>query len=236
MPVSKKHKCIFIHIPKNGGVSVEHALDMFGDDEQEDRERIYGRIRSADLMKYYFPSPVLQHLRIADLRKIIPVNIFNEYFKFVFIRNPWDRMVSLYNFNIPFLQKEKGQGHRMPSFEDFLANELNPFLRLQQCQYITDDSGRMIMDFVGRFENIDRDFLQLCGKLGISPVSLPHKNRIGHRHYSAYYTEETMRIVAEIFKDDIETFGYKFERSGSIKDARRRIFYYVKALRSRFLK
>lgn len=228
MPVSQKHKCIFIHIPKNGGVSVENALDIFGDDELEDREKMYGQIKSGDLLNHRFPSPVLQHLRILDLRKIISEKNFNEFFKFAFVRNPWDRMVSLYHFNIPFIQKLEGVDREIPSFKDFLFNELNPFLRLEQYQFLSDDNGKIIMDFVGRFENINNDFRELCGKLGIPAVNLPHKNRINHKHYSEYYTEETKQFVAALFKNDIEIFGYKFEMSGWHKIKKQSAFYYRK--------
>ena len=87
--ISNKHKCIFIHIPKCGGASVEDVLF------KPIKERT-----TKDL--WMFPSKYqtggLQHLMASHIIEEVGEDIFKEYFKFSFVRNPWDKMVSQFNF------------------------------------------------------------------------------------------------------------------------------------------
>ena len=80
-----------------------------------------------------------------------------------------------------------------------------------QTKWIKND-GKIAVDFVGRFENLDADFQVICEALGINPVpKLPHFNPGEHRPYQEYYDDETRAIVADVYADDIETFGYTFD-------------------------
>ena len=76
---------------------------------------------------------------------------------------------------------------------------------------IVDEDGASIVDFVGRFENLQADFAAVCDRIGLHRTGLPHENRSdGRKAYRDYYSEETRDIVARYFKRDIERFGYEF--------------------------
>jgi len=71
--------------------------------------------------------------------------------------------------------------------------------------------GEQFVDFVGRFENLDSDWKYICKQIGCKQTRLPRKNSSSHAHYSESYTPELKELVAELYADDIELFGYKFE-------------------------
>ena len=145
----------------------------------------------------------------------------DNYFKFCFVRNPWDLMVSSYNW---WIRDPKGQPRKRKiqniimqmSFGDFIkseySNQVNEVKHLGMGQHysFTDDDGNILVDFIGRFENLQEDFNIVCDKIGIPRQQLPHANKTKHKHYTEYYDEETKQIVAEKYAKDIEYFNYKF--------------------------
>jgi hypothetical protein len=82
-----------------------------------------------------------------------------------------------------------------------------------QLRYLTDKNGEVLVDFIGRFENLAQDISHVFDKLGLeaSQLEIPHENRSAHSHYSEMYTPETREIVRKRFRRDIEFFGYEFE-------------------------
>ena len=139
---------------------------------------------------------------------------FEGYFKFGFVRNPWDRVVSLY------LRREGDQVHRSKSFEEFVktiryssATCLHPSPHVNQLDWLVDPSGRVVVDYIGRFETLQQDWNNICATLGIASRDLPVKkqNHVARDHYSKFYTRETADLIADRFRADIDFFGYEFE-------------------------
>lgn len=187
-----RYRCIFIHIPKTAGYSVTHGLF----------NEVTGH---STWQRYYMTNP----------------SKFRRYFKFAFVRNPWDRAVSSFHFlqaGGMIEQDSKWAREHLHglSFSDFVRNWLNEdnvhtevHFRPQHA-FIADDTGRIMMDFVGRFETLAADFDTVAGRLGLD-VTLPKGNSSAHEHYASYYDDETRAIVGRVYAKDIELFGYRFE-------------------------
>jgi chondroitin 4-sulfotransferase 11 len=213
MLLSRSKKFLFIHIQKTGGQSLERVLKR----EIPDTHRFLGTHDHASWARH----------------KLEPE--WSEYFKFALVRNPWDRLVSWYMMIeqnkqlIPWYKRLLRRNkynllwqyvlERSKNFEEFIINctgEVNDMdgrksFAYNQLDYLTDEEGKVIVDFIGRFEKLELDAEIIFRKLGVENAALPHINQTPHKHYSEYYSDKTMNIVAERYSRDIEFFGYKFE-------------------------
>lgn len=190
-------KSIFIHVPKCGGTSIEHVLQ----NESFVHEKHY-------------------HTSHRELNKN-----YNSYYKFAFVRNPYDKIVSEYkwftNTKHKYPVKRVKNFYKGVDFKTFLKiftnwpkskSNHNPnkgdYYHGLDYMHILQPINQM--SYIGRFENLQQDFNIICNRIGITQQQLPHKYKIKHKHYTEYYDEETKQIVAEKFAKDIEYFGYKF--------------------------
>ena len=136
------------------------------------------------------------------------------YFKFGFVRNPWDRLVSTYNNKIKnynqwtpkFYIKYKNYEFKdfCKALKKFNVDESEEHIRSQHKFFPTN------IDFIGRFETLCSDFNFICEKLSIS-LELPHRNKTCNKlNYAEYYDDETCSIIAEKYAKDIKYFNYEF--------------------------
>ncbi len=195
-----EHECIFVHIPKSAGLSVTNSL---------------------------FGSITGSHIKLVEYQTLFSHSEFERFFKFTFVRNPWDRAVSAF-----FYLKKGGMNEQdrrwglknLAPYKDFdtfarrWINEKSVLLHSHfkpQYQYVCLPGKREpAVDFIGYFENLEADYNVVREKLGTGEA-LQSRNvtRERHRDYRQYYSEETKRIVAEAYRKDIELFGYDFDNS-----------------------
>jgi hypothetical protein len=207
MIISHKYKFIFIAVPKTGTTSIRNFLQPYCD--------VFPNLNSK--------SPQYVHTNIKILEQHFKNKNWNfdEYFKFGFVRNPWDRAVSEYHYKIDYADRGK---LNQPYYETFMLqcerikkiNNFNKAVALNllngsnQLSYMSDDNQKNLMNFIGRFENINQDFKFICKKIGLEEKNLPHENKSLHKYYKEYYNEKSIQFIQEKFKEDIETFDYKF--------------------------
>ena len=201
--ISLKHKFIFIHIPKCAGSSLKEHLKDHSEDE---------------LLNSH-------HMTLGETIKNLNLEA-KDYYKFTFVRNPWDRILSLYSFwlnqtpsniyyqwdyeQVDFIKSEN------ISFRDFvkLAGSngtifhKKPHLKPYISHFMNHPSS---FDFIGKLENFQEGFNIICKQIGIPKQKPRWVNKSKHKHYTEYYDEETKQIVAEKYAKDIEYFGYEFE-------------------------
>jgi Sulfotransferase family len=232
--ISARHRCVFVHVPKTAGMSVEHVFVQLSGLTWETR---------APLLLHGNDDPRLGPPRLAHLTAgeyvscgHLSAEEFASYFKFAFVRNPWDRMVSEYKYRgFPVKIDFKTYLFRRlpaPGWTDTYRHII------PQLDFVADESGRLLVDFVGRFENLQADFDQVCVRLGLAPTPLPRVNRsleddqpLSFRelrkrlrraihtrerehtfsHYTEYYDAESREFVGDMFRKDIEAFSYSFE-------------------------
>jgi hypothetical protein len=140
----------------------------------------------------------------------IDQDYLNQVFKFTVVRNPFDRAVSAF----AYLQgiKKIARRYNFASFCKAVLRdepECDPHFQAQSDGLFHD--GRLLVDYVGRFETIADDWRVIAGRIGHPNLDLPHvgpsKRSDGYR---AYYDAQTRQIVADIYADDLASFGYDF--------------------------
>jgi chondroitin 4-sulfotransferase 11 len=144
---------------------------------------------------------------------------YKKYFKYAIVRNPYDRLVSCWKNKTSKEHAEKYKEHLLTkatgvTFKKFVHmldeghfNDGNIYDRhfLPQVDFIIND-----IDYIGKVENLQKDFDTVCEKVGMNKFTLPHINRTEHKHYREYYDKETRKIVDKIYSIDIDLFGYRF--------------------------
>lgn len=170
--ISDTHKTIFVHIPKVAGQSIETIFLKDLGLGWEDRHELLLRIKK----KGEEGPHRLAHLRAKDYVAMHYINAerFETYFKFSFVRNPYNRVLSLYNY----------LGYnRIISVTKFIDKVLsrsvkgNHFFFQSQYDYLYDNHGKLLVDYVGKLEDISKDIEYVLDRTGLHGVSLPHVNK-----------------------------------------------------------
>lgn len=206
MLISYEHKFIFVHIYKVAGTSITKALERFAHKPTLISSFL---IRLGIRQKGHEYSPLHSHSTAIEMKNNLPDQVFNLFFKFAFVRNPWDWQVSLYHY---MLQNSEHRYHKlinsMKDFSEYLEWIVTEEKKLQK-DFVTDHDGKIIVDFVGKYENLVEDFDYVCKTLNI-PASLPHLKKSKHSDYRKYYDDKTKRIIEEHYGEDIDLFKYRF--------------------------
>lgn len=178
--ISHKSKYLFLHPNKCGGKSIERAIWS-----------VEPRPGSSD------------HRTLEDYINIYGHEVYS-YYKFIFCRNPWDRLVSIYHGRKQILKVD------MPTFERFVR-EADPSASptKSQVSWLKVKGEIIAPDFLGRMERYSDDWSILSSNIEVN-TTLPHLNRSAHKSYEKYYTKELANIVYNKYSEDIKYFGYTF--------------------------
>jgi Sulfotransferase family len=203
--INHRHRCIFVHIPKTAGKSINR---LFGMEWQK-------------------------HKDLSCYAKELSPQVFANYFKFAIVRNPWDRMLSDYNF-----QKRKkssaneklfalDEGGQTRSFRQWVEAVFSDPFHYEPRYWGAEVSsgmhrwspqvdwislnGKIAVDCVLRMESLQKDFENVRQIVDQQLGELPCRNWKFHLHYSHYYDESTRQLVGDYYVKDIEAFGYRYE-------------------------
>jgi hypothetical protein len=203
MILNKKYNFLYVHIQKTAGTSISYRL-------------------------FELDNTVLLNYGHSFIDSV-DYSTYNKFYKFCFVRNPFDRLVSWYNMML-----HKGVGNdfskylltNSKNFSEFInltkiiyeTNKLewdgkNPYpksIGFNQLDYVSDNKGNVLVDFIGRFENLNEDYDKIIEKIGVKNLPLPHLNKFEYKDYRTYYTDKDIEKVYKIYEKDIKYFGYEF--------------------------
>lgn len=218
MLLSNRYQFLFVHIAKTGGTSMRAALKRL-----LWRDPLYYLQwpchRLDHLSGHRIAAKLPRHCRAIAAQEMIPHDIYQQLFKFAFVRNPWDWQVSCYHH---LLREKPSALHGIADFGAYLDMKLDPArpyannldtTRRPQIEHLTDLTGAMIVDHVGRYESLQDDFDLICDRIGVARIALPHHRKSTTRKagYRQYYNDRTAERIARVYQRDIEAFGYRFD-------------------------
>ena len=205
--INHKYKYIYTKIAKAGSTSIQSMLTNISDRKDISHK---GHWHLAD--------------DIDDVTK--------DYFKFSFVRNPWDRAVSYYHYKKEKENKYNNQSYfNKYTFEQFLLEpdkflkeyawaENSPHLEKlikevhwydNQIDWLVNDKGVPLVDYVGRLENLKKEMPMICDKLGMPNIDIKYENKSRHKKYTKYYTSnEMIEAVEKLWGKDVKLYNYKF--------------------------
>lgn len=230
--MSLKYKFLFKHVPRVAGKSIMSTLTPYSDIVKAghaDMKAIRNSLLHRNKWRFLVDceTPDMEQVEIYGRQLCIKEKFFkmsqeeyDELFTFAFVRNPYGRELSRYLFIGKRPQHVRYKEVNNRTFEQWLKYLYdNPNRRQNQLDMLTDKEGKMIITFVGKYENLEGDFKTVCSKVGLpADLKLFHIDLVGMEHlirkdygqYKDYFTDEAKKLVREICKKDIEYFGYEF--------------------------
>jgi hypothetical protein len=218
MFLSVKYRFLFVHIAKTGGTSIRQALKRRcrGDPYQLVQQLCS---RASGLTKHRIGAKFPRHAKAVAAKEMLPGDVFENLFKFCVVRNPWDLQVSSFHH----VRRERPQlAAKIRDFDHFIEWKFSlerPYHYIldasvePQWRSVIDLEGNVIMDFIARYETLAADFAHICRRVGFSPpFALPHRRRAENRgDYRLYYSDRSAERVGELYRPDLEAFGYRFD-------------------------
>lgn len=224
--ISHEHECIFIHIPKCAGTSIERALGHLDNHTGRDGQDHRGirMIEQPFIRPDVFRSKenincALRRIRYryspaknSNNKLTVTAKQYNSYCKFTIIRNPWSRAFSWYK-NVkrdPIHMRNYGVSKNM-SFKDFLRAHAGKGLLRPQTYWLRSYDGTINLDYIGRFETLAESFREICGSIQASRIELPHNIKGSGEDYLEYFDDESVDIIAKTYQEEISLFDYSYD-------------------------
>lgn len=227
----RKNGFWFLDIPRTSSTSIKAELGrIYGPpygkaklltDQNYTKELPSDYFVALKQKKHYVNRIFDDHIPAIEMQKVIGEKIWEKIFVFTFVRNPWDRILSLY-----YYIKQRDDILNDMQFRDYVYAIYNfietgkgslfrnrEYYYLSASDYILDANGKILVNFIGKYENRNDDLKIIAQKIGckqLDKLEINKSNRI-NKHYSEYYDRETQAIVRTIYSKDIELFDYKFE-------------------------
>lgn len=226
MLVSKSRNYLFVEVAGSGGSLIRQQLqevDWFG------RFRFARTIyRNLNPLSFRLEPTLPRYAPLVAAQETMASSTFNQLFKFAFVRNPWDRMLDVYQ-DLNRKHPELLSDHSLDSFKAFVEwmvfesidseHDLAMWLhavRRPQRDYVVGLDGQRLADFIGRFENLVKDFGSVMQRIGFESEAARQLLKSCETieptlDYRSEYDDDCADIVAKHFQKDVQAFGYEFD-------------------------
>ena len=227
-PLSQRLKVVF-----SGHLSLKELFDPQGNVDVAEITPVHNKINRwyiKDLEKRELTKKVIHLYSNEDkLEKLKGLNE-NDFFKFAVSRNPWDRAVSMFlhsertghtwaKHKHPWVKFNTGKDIEIEEIDFELFCEL--FYKVKKptrwngpcIKWMQDHKGKVNMDFIIKYENLEKDWISVCNSINIDHESLPWLGKSSNAKfdtYQEYYNSNTKKIIEDRFEEDIEYFKYTF--------------------------
>jgi hypothetical protein len=216
--LNHKYNFLYVHIAKTGGTSVRTVLNKL-----RWRDPMYYLMfpghKISNMTGHITATKFPRHAGVIAAKEMLPDALFNKLYKFAFVRNPWDLQVSSYHH----IQRERPELLKdIKDFNQFIEYKFDParpyifhfdIATKLQTDHLIDLRGDIIVDFVGRYENLQDDVNTVKNALGLKNFAIPHKRKANDRNkdYRSYYNNTSIEAVAHHYAQDITLLNYHFE-------------------------
>jgi hypothetical protein len=199
--LSSRLNCLFVHVPKTGGNSIQDVLAPFADDRrvilsghQDGVERF--EVRHSDY-------PTTKHSTLSEYRSHYPSELFEQLFKFAVVRNTYERALSYY-----FSPHRGSVAWNDDSFLNFCRAEVKPLRHYIAFPGQVLEQAVSNLDALLRFEQIDQEFCHVARRIGLACSALPRRN-VGPQRASAELSPRITSAIRELYSEEIDYFSFQ---------------------------
>ncbi|MEX2525712.1 MAG: sulfotransferase family 2 domain-containing protein [Gammaproteobacteria bacterium] len=212
MIISHKHRFIFFAVPRTATHAVREALRPHLDENDWEQKILHGESS--------IPIPEIAalkhgHISFRQIESYLSREVRDSYFKFAFVRNPFDRFISA----CFFLNRKNPdfRGREIITIKQLFQRDAfrRRMLILPQYQFLIDNADQIAMDYIGRYETLQESWNEICTHIGIKPEKLPEKNVSEHARYSDYYDTELKEAIEKFYSKDLELFRYAWQNGAT---------------------
>ncbi|MCX6183284.1 MAG: sulfotransferase family 2 domain-containing protein [Bacteroidetes bacterium] len=204
MIISHQHKFMFFAIPKTGTHSVRFALREHLSEKDLEQVALF---KSSKLPFKKLADIPHGHLKYTEVEPYFKP-LINEYYKFAFVRNPYDRLISYYFF-IKKTENISPSVHRDEIKKMLSKENLESKIHLlPQFEFLVNENRQLKMDFIGKVENFNNDLQHIFSALNLGKPKFHEINSSKHLNFMEYYDDELLEMVKDLYKKDFELFNY----------------------------
>ncbi|TDR17534.1 sulfotransferase family 2 domain-containing protein [Marinicella litoralis] len=208
MLISDSHQFVFVHIRKAAGTSLRQILEQVS--LPKNNNLWYKFLSRNGFVVDYHKHSFRKHSALLEAERSMPNALFEKYFKFAIVRNPWDRLVSEYEYIKTQPTHSRFNKLAKLSFSEYVIYQ-SQRPAAHQVNVLKLKDGNLGCDYIGKLESLNESLGVIAENIGVSFADLPHINQVKRRDYRSYYDKPLREQVRTLWQEDVNAFEYDFE-------------------------